>query len=329
MGKQPFARCIAAAALAAVGFAATAPASAQDYPTKPVRMIVGYPPGGVVDILGRVVAERLSERLGQTVIVENHPGASGIVGNRVAAQAEGDGYTLLMGYFSTLAVHPSLYKDLPYDPVKDYAPIGRIATTPLILVVSPKVQANNLRELIDLAKSRPGRLNYGATGNGSGAHLAAELLKQLAGIQMTQIPYKGSAPALTDLQGDHIQVLFDALPSALPLVNGGKLRAFAVTGATRSALVPDVPTVAESGFPNYQFAPWLGLLAPQGTPPAIVERLNTELNAVLAMPEVAKKLTPLGYQLKGSSPQEFAAFIKSERARWAKFIADAGIKANE
>lgn len=301
-------------------------AHGQTYPAKPVRLIVPYPPGGVVDIMARVVGTTLSENLGQPVVVENLAGASGIVGTEAAAKAQPDGYTILMSYFSTLSIHPSMYPKLPYEPLRDFAPVGLVARTALIAVVPAQLPVNSLQELIALAREKPGSLSYASIGNGSGSHLAAELLKSQAKIDMVQIPYKGSAPALTDLQGGHVQVIFDAMPSALPLVKAGRLKALAVTDTTRSSSAPDVPTVAESGFPGYQIAPWLGIVVPKATPELIVLRLNKALTEALQSADLKARFATLGAEPWASSPEEFGSYIRSEQVKWGKLIKDANIR---
>lgn len=301
---------------------------AQAYPNKPLRMIVPYPPGGAVDVLGRLLGQKLSVALGQPVVIENLPGASGIIGTTAAAKAAPDGYTILMGYVSTLAIHPSMYAKLTYDPLKDFVAISKVADTSLVMVVPPGLGVNNLKEFVALAKSKPGQLSYASVGNGSGAHLSAELLKLMAGINIVQVPYKGSGPALTDLVGQHVHVMFDALPSSLPLVNAGKLKALAVTGSARTSAAPKIPTVAESGYPGYDISPWFGVLAPAGTPPDIVNRLNRELTKIVAQPDVKTKYAGLGAEPVSSSPDQFAAFMRVENLKWEKLVKTANIKAD-
>ncbi len=299
---------------------------AQTYPSKSLRMVVPYPPGGAVDVLGRLLAQKLSVSLGQSVVIENIPGASGIIGTTAASKAAPDGYTLLMGYVSTLAIHPSMYAKLSYDPAKDFVGISQVATTSLVMVVPPSLKVNSLQEFVALAKSKPGQLSYASVGNGSGAHLSAEMLKLMAGINIVQVPYKGSGPALTDLVGGHVQVMFDALPSSLPLVAAGKLKALAVTSAARSSAAPDIPTVAESGFPGYDIAPWFGVLVPSGTPAEIVSRLNSELVKILAQPDTKARLSGLGADPVSDTPEQFNAFMRAETIKWDKLVKAANIK---
>lgn len=300
-------------------------AFAQSYPTRPIRMIVAYPPGGGTDIVGRMIAQKLSENLGQTVVVDNRGGATGNIGTELAARATPDGYTLLMGNVAPNAINVSLFKKLPYDPVKDFAPVSLAAVTPNILVVQPSLPVKTVKDLIALAKSKPGTLNFPSAGIGSSSHLAGEMLKTMAGIDMVHVPYKGGGPALIALLSGQVQIMFATLPAAMPHVKSGKLRPVAVTTSRRSQALPELPTIAESGVPGYEAATWYGLLAPAGTPKAIVGRLHAEIVKILAT-DTRQLLMAQGFEPAGSSPSEFASYIKTEIVKWAKVIKDAGIR---
>jgi tripartite-type tricarboxylate transporter receptor subunit TctC len=317
------ARLVALAALATSGAAV-----AQDYPTRPITMVVPYAAGGGNDLVARVVAERMSRALGQQIVIENRGGAGGSIATRqVARTAAPDGYTLLIGGTGTLAVDPTLYQNVGYDPRKDFAPIGLIATSPLVLVVHPSVPAASVQDLIVVAKREPGRVNYASAGAGSGIHLAAELFASMTGIKLTHIPYKGSAPALNDLLGGHVAMYFSSLPPAIALVKEGKVRALAVTGPARSSIFPDLPTIAESGVPGYEAVLHYGIVAPAGTPRAIVDRLNRELRAALASDEVRARLATAGAEPLPSTPEEYAADIDREETKWSRIVKEAGVKA--
>ena len=313
----------AAAALCAASLAA---AHAQSYPTKPVRIIVPYPAGGSTDIIARVAATQLSERLKQPFVVENRAGASGAIGSAAVAQAAPDGYTLVMGTASSHGINSALYKNLPYDAVKDFAPVTVVATTPNIIVVHPSVPAQNLQELLALAKAKPGTLNFGSTSAGGSPHMSAELLKMMAGVNMVHVPYKGAAPMLTDLMGGQVQIGFDNLPSTINFVRSGKVRALAVTTAQRWPGAPDIPTVAESGVPGYEVSGWFGLLAPAGTPKEVLQTLQQAVAAAVKQPEVHKQLLDLGAQPVANAPQEFAAQISADVAKWREVVRVTGVK---
>src|SRR5512144_2335881 len=278
--------------LLVAGFAAGA--WAQDYPTKPIRIVVPFPPGGATDLLARAVAQRLTEKWGQAVLVDNRPGAGGNIGSELVAKSAPDGYTLEMGTVGTHSINASLYAKMPYDHVKDFVPIILVAGVPNVLVVNPALPVNSVQELVAYAKANPGKLNFASSGNGTSIHLSGELFKVMAGVQMTHVPYKGSAPALQDLIGGQVQLMFDNLPPSLPQIKAGKLRALAVTTATRSPALPDLPTIAESGLPGFEASSWFGIVAPAGTPPAIVAKLNAEVAKWLASPEAQEKLLALG-----------------------------------
>ncbi|WP_029048431.1 tripartite tricarboxylate transporter substrate binding protein [Cupriavidus sp. amp6] len=315
----------AGVALAATfaGFAGAAHAQGG-YPTKPITLIVPFSAGGTTDILARIVGLQLGKALGQPVVIDNRPGAGGNIGASLAAKAPGDGYTLFMGTIGTHAINQSLYSKLPYDPVKDFAPITRVAMVPNLVVVNPKVPVNNVKELIAYVKANPDKLSYGSSGSGSSMHLSGELFNSMTGLHIQHIPYKGSAPAVNDLLGNQIGLMFDNMPSSYPHVKAGKLRALAVTSAKRSPALPNVPTVAESGVPGYEATSWFALYATGGTPQAIVDRLNAEVVKILAMPEVKKQMADQGAEPNPEKPAQLAAFMKSETAKWAKVVKASG-----
>jgi tripartite-type tricarboxylate transporter receptor subunit TctC len=303
---------------------AAAAASAEAYPTKLIRMIVPFPAGGTTDILARSVGQKLSEALGQQVIIDNRPGAGGNIGSDMVAKAAPDGYTLLMGTVGTHAINSSLYAKMPFDHIKDFAPITLVAAVPNVLVVNPAVEAKSVQELIALAKAKPGQLSFASSGNGTSIHLSGELFKTMAGVDMLHVPYKGSAPALTDLIGGQVNLMFDNLPSSLAHIKAGKLRALAVTSSKRSAALPDVPTIAEAGLPGFEASSWFGVFAPAGTAKEIVTRLNMEIVKALNSPELKERLAAQGAEAVGNSPEQFAAHIKSETAKWAKVVKASG-----
>src|SRR5882724_2676525 len=313
-----------ACALAAL--ALSAPAHAQVYPAKALRMIVAYPPGGGTDIVGRMLAQKLGESLGQSVVVENRGGASGNIGTELAARAAPDGYTILMGNVAPNAINVSLFKDLPFDPVADFAPVSLVASTPNILVVHPSTPARTVKEVIALAKAKPGTLNFASAGMGSSSHLAGELFRILAGADIVHVPYKGAGPAMVDVLSGQVQLYFATMPAAMPHVKSGKLAPVAVTSSRRSQALPDLPTTAESGVSGYEASTWYGLLAPARTPGAAVARLHEGVVKILADAAVREKLADQGFEPVGDSPGEFAAYIKSEIAKWGKVIRDAGIR---
>jgi tripartite-type tricarboxylate transporter receptor subunit TctC len=301
-------------------------ASAQSYPTKPIRIVVPFPPGGATDILARDVAQKLTEAWGQQVIVDNRPGAGGNIGSELVARSAPDGYTLEMGTVGTHAINASLYAKMPYDHLKDFVPVILVAGVPNVLVVNSALPVNSVAELIAYAKANPGKLNFASSGSGTSIHLSAELFKVMAGVQMTHIPYKGSAPALQDLLGGQVQLMFDNLPPSLPQIKAGKLRALAVTTATRAPALPDVPTVAEAGLPGFESSSWFGLLAPAGTPPAIVVKLNAEVAKWLATPDAKERLAKQGANAVGGSPEDFEKHIAAETVKWAKVVKDSGAR---
>jgi len=297
------------------------------YPTKPIRMIVPYPPGGPTDVLGRIVAQKLSESLGQQVVVENRPGASGMIGSELVAKAAPDGYTLLTNA-SIHVINPSLYPKMNFDVLRDFAPVSLIAQVPLILVVNPALPVKSVSELIALGKAQPNRLNFASSGNAAAPHLAGESFKIATGMQMQHVPYKGSAPAVADLMGGQVQLMFDSMPSAMPHVKSGKIRALAVTTAKRSPTVPDLPTVAESGVPGFDISTWYGVWAPAGTPKDIVNKVAAEMAKVLQQPAVRERLAALGAEPAGNTPEEFAAYCQSELAKWSRIVRQSGAKAD-
>ena len=322
---RSIARCLTACAVALATMLPVA-VSAQAYPAKPVRLIVPFAPGGTTDVLARLVAQELGEALGQQFPVENRPGASGNIGTEAAVKAPPDGYTLVMSFDGTMAINPSTYAKLPFDPQRDLAPVANVAQVPLLFVVHPGVAARTIGEFVALAKASPGRINYSSAGNGSTGHLTGELLKARAGIDMVHVSYKGGGQAVQDLLGGQIQMVVTALPTVEGHLKAGKLRALAFTSAQRVPVAPDVPTLAESGFPGFEVVSWYGILAPAGTPRDIVRKLNAEINRILALPRVRERLAALGAEPTGGTPEEFAATIKADTARWAKVVADAGIR---
>ena len=295
------------------------------YPTKPIRFIVPFPPGGTADIQGRMLAEKLTQRLGQQVVIDNRAGANGIIGMELVARAPADGYIIIIATVGTWSVHPYLYK-LPYDVLKDFAPIIHIATTPAVLVVHPSVPVKTVKELIALARQRPGEINYGSVGVGGLFHISAELFAFMAKIKMTHVPYKGGALALSDLIGGHIHVMFNSTIVTIPHIRSGKVRALATSGAQRVAVLPDLPTIAESGVPGYEASTWSAIGAPARTPRAIVERLNKELAAVLQLPDIRERHAAAGSTITGGTPEQFHEYLKSELAKFGKLVKEAGIK---
>ena len=301
-------------------------AHAQAWPAKPIKYVVPFAPGGTTDILARTIGEKLALALGQPVVIENKPGAGGGVGADFTAKAAPDGYTIMGGTISTHAINASLYDKLPYDPVKDFVPITLLARVPNMLVVNPAVPAKNVTELIALLKANPNKYTFASSGNGTSQHLSGELFKAMAGVDMQHIPYKGSPPALQDVVGGQVTMTFDNITTALPLAKAGRLRALAVTTATRSAVAPEVPTLAESGLPGFEVGSWQGVFAPSGTPPDIVKRLNTEIVKILNLPDVKEKLTGLGAEPVGNTSEEFSAMVKSEVVKWAEVVKKSGAK---
>jgi tripartite-type tricarboxylate transporter receptor subunit TctC len=306
---------------------AAAPAgNVASYPDRPVRWIVPFAPGGPTDIMSRSVAEKLTQRWGQQFVVDNRGGAGGNIGAEVVAKSVPDGYTLMIGHVGTHAINAALYPKLGFDPVKDFTPVTLIATLPLALVVHPSVPAKNVKELIALAKARPGQLNFASAGNGGPTHLAGELFKVTAGIDIVHVPYKGNAAALTELVGGQVQMMFSNLLTSMPHVRTGRLRAIGISSARRSPQAPDLPTVAESGIPGFDVSPWYGILGPAGLPRPLVMKLNTAIATALEGPEMQQRFVAQGIDLQSSTPEQFAALIKSELVKWARVVKAAGAK---
>ncbi len=301
---------------------------AQDYyPSKPIRFVVPFGAGGTTDVLARAIGQRLTEAWGQPVVVENRPGAGGNIGTESVAKSAADGYTMLLISVG-FASNPALYSKLPFDPIKDFAPVTLVATSQNVLIVHPSVPARSARELIQLAKSRPGQLNFGSSGTGTSQHLAGELFKSMAGVQMQHVPYRGSAPALTALIGGEVSLMFNNLLTALPHVKAGRLRALAVTSARRSPAAPDIPTMAASGLPGYDVSTWYGLLVPTGTAKEIVAKLNAEVVKFLNLPELNERLGSQGAEAIPSTPDQFAAHIRQEMVKWAQVVRQSGARAD-
>ena len=321
-------RLIVAVATAVVvlgGFHATAQ-TATSYPSKPIRIVVPFPPGGATDILARAIGFELQKAWGHSVVIENKPGAGGNTGADLVAKSPPDGYTLVMATVGTHAINMSLYAKMPYDAVKDFDPVVLVAGVPNLLVVHPSVNARTVKELTALAKAQPGKLNVASSGNGTSIHLAAELYKQMAGVDILHVPYKGSAPAVADLLGGQVQMMFDNMPVSLPHAKAGKLRALAVTSLKRSPALPDVPTMDEEGLKGFDATSWFGLLAPAGTPKDIVAKLNAASVAALATPDMRERLAAQGADPVGNTPEQFAAFIKAEIEKWAKIVKASGAR---
>jgi tripartite-type tricarboxylate transporter receptor subunit TctC len=320
---RSFTRLAVATALTACGL----PALGQTaYPTKPIRLVVPFVPGGSTDFTARILGQKLDEALGQQVVIENRAGAAGNIGVDYVAKSAPDGYTLIYGHIGTFGFGPSLYQKLPYDPVRDFAPIALFAMVPNILVVHPSLPARSVKELIALAKARPGQLNYGSSGNGSASHLATEYFKLLSKTDITAIAYKGTGPLVTDVIAGQISLTITGLPPLYPLIQSGRLRALAIGSARRIALMPELPTIAEAGVPGYESSTWFGPLAPAKTPREIIVRLNAELMKILQRPDVRARFAADGVEALGSTPEEFGAYIKSEIERWGRVIRAAGVQ---
>ena len=322
-------RFLAVALLAAFACAGSDAIHAQQFPTKPLKLVVPYAPGGSTDQLARAVAERLGASLGQPVIAENKPGANTIIGANAVAKSAPDGYTLFMGSSASLAVNPLLYSRLSYDPATDFAGVTMLAASPLVMVVPLAVPAATVKEFVALARASPGKFNFASVGNGNPLHLAGELFKSMSGIEMVHVPYNGSAPALTALLGNQVQTMFDVVLTSQPHIKAGKLRALGVTGTKRVPILPDVPTIAESGFPGYEAGIWFALVVPKATPAPIVERLNAEATKALRQPEMKARFDAMALELIPSTSEEVAAFATRERAKWAKLVADLKIRLEE
>ena len=313
---------------AVVFFGFAGGALGQTWPAKPVRLIVPYPPGGSADILARAIGQKLSEGIGQQVIIDNRPGAGTAIGAEATAKAAPDGFTILLGTVSSHAINPALTPGLKYDPIKDFAPVSLVASIPFALIVHPSLSANSLNELIALAKARPGALNFSSAGTGTSNHLAGELFKSMTGTFMVHIPYKGSAPALNDLIAGQVQLMFDLVLTSAPHVKSGAVRALAVTGRERSAALPGVPTVAESGVPGYEVSAWFGFFAPAGTPPSVVNALNAETIKTMRLPDLRERLGSQGADAVTNTPEQFAAYVKEELTKWTRVVKTSGMKAD-
>ena len=324
--SHPARRFAAFLRAAALPLLLTPAGAADDFPTKPVRLIVTFPPGGSTDAVVRIVAPKLAERLGQQVVIENKPGAGGNIGLVAVQQAAADGYTLGVGAAGGLAANVSLYPKMPFDPVKDFAPVSLLAHIPFVLVAHPSFEAKDLPALIDQARAAPGKLSVGHGGNGTAMHLSVQLLEQLGKIELTEIAYRGTGPATVAVLGGQIPLAMVDLPSAMAHVKAGKLKALAITGARRAPFLPDVPTMAEAGVPGYESTGWFGVVAPAGTPPAVLARLQADLTAALADPQVVKGARAIGVELAPTSATEFGRFIRSETAKWAEVIKVSGTR---
>ena len=297
---------------------------AETYPTKSIKIVVPYPAAGTPDILAREIAAKLTSALGQQVIVDNRPGAGGNIGTDLVAKSAPDGYTLIMGTVATHSINQSLYKKLPFDPIKDFAPIILVTTTPNVLVVNPDLPVKTVKGLIALAKSKPGEITFSSGGNGTSHHLGGMLFQKLASVQMTHVPYRGSGAALPDLIGGQVNIMFDNLPSSMPHIKSGKLRAIATTGAARSPVLPDLPTVAEAGVPGFEITAWFGLLAPAKTPQAIIDRLNLEVTKILNLPDIKARFSAQGAEPTPGTPRQLGQFIKDKTAQWASIVKASG-----
>jgi tripartite-type tricarboxylate transporter receptor subunit TctC len=313
---------------ALISSAVILPAHAQTYPDRTIRIIVPFAAGGSTDIVARTTSQKLSERLRQSVVIDNRGGGGGNIGSDMVAKAPPDGYTLLIGTVGSLAINPTLYKKMPYEPLKDLTPIGYIGSTPHVLVVHPSLPARSVRELTSLARSKPGELNYASGGTGGSTHLAAELFKSLSKLDMIHVPFKGGALGMVSLLGSHVDLMFQTMPPVLPHVKSGRLRALGMTGADRSPLLPALPTIAESGLPGYEVTQWWGLLGPSGLPSAIVARLSSELNAILQQPDVKERFATEGADAAPNTPEWFASRMKLESAKWAKIVRASGATAD-
>jgi tripartite-type tricarboxylate transporter receptor subunit TctC len=324
--RQLFARLLSGALAGLVLTSVRAQAPAPDFPTKPMRMVVTFTPGGAPDIIARILGERFTASWGQPVIIDNKPGSGGNIGSDFVAKSAPDGHTLVVGTVGTHSINGSLYAKMPYDMVKDFAPVSLVATTPNMLVVNNDVPARTLRELIELGK-REGKMSFASSGSGTSIHVSGELFKSMTGIDMTHIPYKGRAVAIPDLLGGRVTMMFDNMPSSLPLVREGKLRALGVTSLNRASAAPEIPTISESGLPGFEAVSWFAVFAPAGTPRAVVDKLQLEIARILRLPEVSKRLLDLGLEPIGSSPDELAAYQRTEIIKWAKVVKDSGAKA--
>ena len=317
---------VAGALAALAALAASTLVSAQSYPTKPIKMIVPFPPAGSTDISARAVAGKLGERLGQPVVIENKPGAGGNIGADVAAKAAPDGYTIFVGTVGTNAINQALYSKMPYDHLRDFAPVVLLSTTPNVLVTQPNFPVNSVKDVIDRAKAKPGEMTFASSGAGTSIHLSGELFNSMAGTKMQHIPYKGSGPMLIDIISGTVNIAFDNLSASMPHIKGGKLKALAVTGSKRSPVLPDLPTISEAGLTGYDSTSWNALYVPVGTPKEIIDKLNREVRAILESPETRKFFAEQGAEAGGGTPQQLDAFTRAETAKWAKVVKDSGAK---
>jgi tripartite-type tricarboxylate transporter receptor subunit TctC len=315
-----------ASLLLGAGLVLSSAAAAAAYPDRPIRFIMPYPAGGSIDVAGRLVAQKTGENLGQQVVVDNRTGAGGTIATGVAARSAPDGYTICMGGTGTLSISPNIQRELPYDPVRDFAPVALLAATPYVLAVTPSFPPRTVKELIAAARAAPGKINYASGGTGSAPHLTAELFESMAGIRMTHVPYKGSTPAITDTMSGQTQLTFTGIPSIMGHIKSGRIRPMAVTSAKRTTALPDVPAIAES-VPGYDVSPWFGVLMPKGTPAATVGFLNKELIRAMASPNVRERFATEGVEPIGGTPDQFADYIKTELVKWGKVLKDAGISA--
>jgi tripartite-type tricarboxylate transporter receptor subunit TctC len=326
-GRKAMAKWHSRLVLPAALIASTIVAAAQDYPMRPITLVVPYAAGGGNDVMARTVADKMSRALGQQIVVDNRPGAGGNIATRQVAKAAADGYTLVIGGTGTLAVNPTLYANAGYDPRKDFAPVGLIGASALIVLVHPSLSANSIRELIELARKEPGKLNYASAGVGSGIHLGWILFEHMAEVKLTHVPYRGTGPALTDLIGGHVAMYMSSLPSAIGIVREGKVRALAVTGSQRSAAFPELPTVAEAGLPGFEVVLQYGIVAPAGTPSPIIAKLNAALREALAAPDTIERMAKDGTEPRPSTPAEYAAVIDHEETKWSALVRQSGAKA--
>ena len=317
---------VATAAAAVLLAAGAQPALAQSYPAKPIRWIVPFPPGGGTDITTRTLAHKLSEALGQQMVIDNRPGSGGTIGLALAAKAPADGYHIVTVQLANMGIAPGLYPKLPYDPVKDFAPITRAVSAHLVLVSHPSFPPRTVKDLIALARAKPGSITYGSPGNGTSGHLGMEMIRMAGKLDIVHVPYKGASPALTDLLGGQITVYLSSIPPAVPLIRNGRLKALGVTGAKRNVSLPEVPTIAESGIPGYAVDNWYGVAAPAGTPKDVITRLNAELVKILQMPEIRERYAKEGSETSPTTPEEFGAFVRAEVERWGKVVRDANVK---
>jgi len=305
------------------------PAAAQSYPVKSIRWISPWPAGGANDIFSRAIGQKIAESLGQQVLVDNRPGAAGTIGSDIAAKAPADGYTLVMGSSPTHAIAPALYPALPYDPVRDFAAVTLVGSVPNVLVLHPSVPAKTVKEFIAVAKARPGKLNFASTGNGTSQHLSAELFKFMAGLDMVHIPYKGTAPALTELVAGQVDLAFENMPALIPHIQAGRLRALAVTTTKRSAVMPELPTIAEAALPGYDASVWFGVFAPVGTPRPVIDRLHGEILKALHTQDLKSRMIAMGTDVSGMGPDDFSAYVRKEIPKWANLVKAAGVKVSQ